>query len=127
MDMNTTNKLFQKYIYGWKTSNKQLILSVCDPKCQITECYGPKYDGIKQIEKWIDDWVDKNHQVEQWDILDSYFDSQSLTAVYEWTFACYSEKRDHHFKGCSVVRFNKEYIENIREYRMEPVHYYPYR
>lgn len=47
--------------------NKQqtIILSVCDPSCQITECYGPKYDGMKQIEAWVDDWVNKNLQVKQ--------------------------------------------------------------
>ncbi|WP_353947609.1 hypothetical protein ABNN70_09070 [Sporolactobacillus sp. Y61] len=127
MNTHEMSHLFVQYVNGWKTSNKRLILSVCDPLCEITECYGPKYHGIGQIERWIIDWISKNHRVSQWDILGSFFDLPARTAVFEWTFACYSDHRDHYFKGCSIVQFNQMYITRIKEFRMEPEQYYPFK
>lgn len=120
------DRLFQNYVNGWKKSDKQLILSTCDVTCEIIECYGPVYKGTNQIESWIDAWISRHHRVKQWDILSNYIDTASLTAVFEWAFKCYSGKKDHHFKGCSVVQYNSTYITCIKEYRMEAVHYYPY-
>ncbi|MCO7124375.1 hypothetical protein NIE88_01080 [Sporolactobacillus shoreicorticis] len=127
MNRDEMGRLFQSYVNGWKKSDKQLILSTCDASCEIVECYGSVYKGTKQIETWIDAWINRKYRVKQWAIINQYVDTVSLTAVFEWSFKCYSENKDHHFNGCSIVQYNRRSIQCIREYRMEAVHYYPYQ
>jgi len=113
--MQTTSNIIQKYVNGWKTNDRDKILSVLTEDCIIIESHGPTYTGKKAISRWIDDWIHKGNVVNQFDIL-SYYWSKDVVFV-EWIFECTVNDKIHRIEGCSIFKFRDGAISFIREYR----------
>lgn len=127
MNKQKKKKLFEKYIIGWKSNNREQILSVLTEDCIIVECYGPMYQDKEQVQQWIDDWINSDHYVNRWEIYETLFDDIAGTAAFVWEFECFANNKHHRFKGSSIVKYNNGLIKEIKEFRMEPNHYFPYK
>lgn len=89
-----------------------------------SECYGPEYIGIDQIEQWFQDWNDKG-SVLQWDI--KQIIKQGNTVVVEWYFKCDYNGNKMGFDGVTIAKFNRDnMIYNLKEFQSKAEHYNPY-
>jgi uncharacterized protein (DUF488 family) len=80
MTQNEMEHLFREYVAGWLLNEPQRVLNVLDPHCVVIESHGPKYDGVNQIERWINDWIDRGHSIITWNIQSGYFDHELNSA-----------------------------------------------
>ena len=111
-------QLIQTYVDGWKENNIHKILKPLTDDCIIVESHGPTYHGKEQIRQWFAFWKEEKGKVLHWDIESFYFTQEENTAFFEWDFACNVRGKDYHLPGVSLVKFNKNKICHIHEYRM---------
>lgn len=111
-------KLIQQYVDGWKENNLNKIISCLTSDCTVIESHGPTYYSVEDIKKWFSFWLQGNGKVEKWEIASFYFIETEQTALFEWDFSCVSQGVKYHLPGISVVRFIKDKISFIHEYRM---------
>ncbi len=116
-------RIVETYTQGWERGNKEQILSVLNTDCTIIESHGPLYRGLQKVELWIDDWKKKRNRVMRWDIK-SFYVLQD-TVLFEWHFQCMVDNMAHAFDGISIVKFSKNKISYIREYKTTAPLYTP--
>lgn len=111
-------ELIQRYVDGWKENNVGKITKPLAKDCIIIESHGSTYRGIEQVKQWVDFWIKDNGKVIRWEITSFYFVKKERVALFEWDFACTAGGKNHALFGISIVRFTKNKITFIHEYRM---------
>jgi hypothetical protein len=115
MKEQLARQLVNDYVEGWVGSEITRILSPLSDKCYITESHGPTYHGLKEVERWANEWF-KTGKVDKW-TTDSFFYTEN-TAFFEWSFTCTVDGKTDSIDGASVVQFKGDKIYHIHEYRM---------
>ena len=114
-------EVIRKYFKSW--INKD-IKDVFSEDIVYSECYGPKYLGIRQVIRWFEDWNTKG-SVLKWDI--KQITTVNKTVFVEWYFECDYEDSVGGFDGVTIAKFNDSMkIYDLREFQSKAEHYYPY-
>lgn len=109
-------QLFHSYVEGWKTGDREKILSTLDLECVIIESYGPTYRGKEMVGRWIDSWLAPGNTVDRWDV--TSLSTGEEACFFEWFFECTYDGDRSGFEGASIVRVRDEKIIFLREYAM---------
>ncbi|MBI1984605.1 MAG: nuclear transport factor 2 family protein [Candidatus Wildermuthbacteria bacterium] len=118
MNVELAKQLIQKYVDGWKENDIEKIIAPLSDECVIIESHGPTYQGIKQVKKWFEYWVQEKGRVIRWEITSFYFLGEENTAFFEWDFTCNAAGKGHELLGISLVKFSGGKISFLHEYRM---------
>jgi len=111
-------RLTQLYIDGWKENNINKIIQPLANNCVIVESHGPTYSNVKEIKQWFSFWKQEKGKVLHWKINSFYFIKKENIAFLEWNFVCNVSNKKHSLFGISIVKFQKNKISFIHEYRM---------
>lgn len=113
--------LIKHYVKGWKKGSEKIILDTIVPDCVVIESDGSVYRGSQTVARWIKNWNEEGSTVTIWDIA-SYYETSEV-AFFEWTFACVVKGQHRQFDGMSIVKFKKDKISYLREYKTtKPFH-----
>ncbi len=121
MDKTTIDQLVHCYVEGWKTGDREKILSTLNPECVVIEFYGPTYRGVEMVGRWIASWFAPGNRVTRWDITSLYIVDE--TCFFEWTFECIYMGDTSGFEGTSIARLQDRKISFLREYAMAAPRY----
>lgn len=122
--MNKREQLIKQCFHSWIVKNIEKFINCFSADVFYSECYGPEYHGIEQIEKWFIDW-NKQGAVLDWHI--KQFIHQDKVTVVEWFFKCNCEGKISGFDGVSIIFFNNDNkISLIKEFQSKAAHYSPY-
>ena len=77
--------IIKKYFQAWINKDIEVVKQTFSENAIYSECYGPEYHGLSQIEKWFEDWNNKG-QVLEWTIKRILECNNTLIA--EWYFKC---------------------------------------
>jgi hypothetical protein len=122
--MKNRENIVKQYFESWIIKDINIIEEYFSEKVKYIECYGPVYDGIKQIKKWFNDWQNGNN-VLQWDI--KRFIEFENTIVVEWYFKCEYNKNIDSFDGVSIIEFDENNkIILVKEFQSKVEHTFPY-
>lgn len=122
--MAEREKLIKRYFESWVKNDISSLEEVFDNSIIYSECYGPKYRGLKQVKQWFEDW-NKKGKVIRWDIK-SFIHDNNVTAV-EWFFQCKYNDEIRSFDGVSLIAFNGNgKIISLKEFQSKYEHNYPY-
>lgn len=117
-------KIIEDYFQAWIDNNQTIIDQVFASNIVYSECYGPEYHGIDEINQWFNDWHQKG-QVMRWDIKHMIY--QENQVVVEWNFQCVYKEKENQFDGVSIIEFNQHHqIEKVKEFQSKSNHTYPY-
>lgn len=112
----SSRKLIEQYLNGWREGDIQRITKILTKACIIIESHGPKYKGIKEIIKWIEDWNKNKNKINMWHIT-SFYQTEN-TAIFEWKFSCTVNGKLHNIDGISIAKIKNNKISFLREYKM---------
>lgn len=122
--MDIQENIIRKYFNAWISKEYDKLISIFSEEIVYSECYGPEYHGINQIEKWFYDW-NKRGTVRQWDVKQC-ISIENITIV-EWYFKCEYDNVVDGFDGVSIVKFNDDNkITELKEFKSNSEHYFPY-
>lgn len=117
-------EIVRDYFASWLRQDRSRFADIFADDVVYTECYGPEYHGLGQVERWFDDWNCRG-RVLVWDIREIYQDGDHLIA--EWYFQCVFDGVTDGCDGVSLIRFNPAgKIVSLREYQSKSEHVYPY-
>lgn len=112
------------YFNAWLTKNNSVLSEIFSADVIYTECYGPLYQGVSQIQRWFADW-NLRGTVLQWNIKNVL--ERGNTLCVEWYFCCEYDGVTDGFDGVSWIEFDETgKIVNLREFQSKSEHYYPY-
>ncbi len=84
--------------------------------CRYEECYGPVYEGVGELRRWIADMLGRQ-RVTAWDIHEVVPAADGCTLTVTWTFAAEEQEGPYVFDGASIIRFDEAgRIERVREF-----------
>lgn len=112
------------YFAAWLTGDASELpnLFACD--AVYSECYGPEYRGLHQIQRWFADW-NRRGKVLRWEIRHAIECGNTLCA--EWYFQCEYDGNVDGFDGVSWIEFDKDgKIKALREFQSRAEHCFPY-
>jgi hypothetical protein len=89
-----------------------------------SECYGPEYQGMAEIQMWIEAMLGQQ-QVLEWRIK-QFIHSEDIV-VTEWFFKDRTAEGCHEFDGVSIIGFQGGKIGSVKEFSSESNHRTPYR
>lgn len=115
------NQLVLNYVEGWKSGDREQILSTLDPACVVIESYGPTYRGKEMVGRWIDSWFAPGNVVNRWDVTSLYVTDEAC--FFEWTFEGTYKGSRSGFEGASLARVSNGKIHFLREYAMTAPRY----
>jgi len=122
--MNNKQEIIRQYFKSWIKKDISIIEKHFSENVKYIECYGPEYNGIKQIRLWFNDW-NKENNVLKWEI--KRFIENKNIVVAEWFFECEYDKNIDGFDGVSIVEFNENNkIEVVKEFQSKAEHTFPY-
>jgi len=122
--MENKQYIIKHYFESWINKDISIIEKYFSKNIKYIECYGPEYNGIKQIRQWFNDWNNKN-SVLRWDIK-RYIECNNIIVV-EWFFECEYEENVSGFDGVSIIEFEKnDKIILIKEFQSKAEHTFPY-
>ena len=122
--MENKEKIINQYFESWINKDISIIEKHFSQNIKYIECYGPEYNGIKQICKWFNDWNNGNN-VLKWDI--KRFIEIKNTVVVEWFFECEYDKNISGFDGVSIIEFDdNNKIILVKEFQSNAEHTFPY-
>lgn len=123
--MPTTNETaVRRYFECWLTQNSAPLPDLMHPNVLYTECYGPQYMGLEQVQRWFCDWH-KHGRVLRWDIRATHELDRLL--VCEWYFECCCDGKTDGFDGVSLITFAADgRILTVRQFSSKAEHYCPY-
>lgn len=122
--MENREELIKHYFAAWVENEPGCLGEVFAPGIVYSECYGPEYRGIGQIQKWFSDWNRKG-KVLEWRI--KKFLHQGNDTVAEWYFCCEFEGERGGFDGVSWVQFDEAgKICQLKEFQSKAEHIFPY-
>lgn len=120
MDKET---MIRRYFDAWLRADGTVLPALFAENAVYSECYGPEYHGLAQIERWFKDWNAHGH-VLQWTIKRILCTENTCTV--EWYFACQYDGLAS-FDGVSLVDFNADgKIQKLAEFQSEAKHTFPY-
>jgi hypothetical protein len=123
--MDIREKRVYDYFNSWITKDHSHLDSIFASDITYIECYGPVYNGIKQIKKWFSDW-NKQSTVLEWRIK-QFIHENHIIAV-EWYFKCDCGGKISGFDGVSLIEFDdKNKIKSVKEFQSKSEHIYPYQ
>ncbi len=124
MQIESREKLIQIFFGLWLGKGNTDLHSIFSEDVEYTECYGPVYMGIDQVERWFVNWQKKG-KVFSWDIKNIIH--QNNFCVVEWNFNYqYDDTRDN-FDGVTILEFDEnDKIKSAKEFQSKSQHYYPY-
>lgn len=112
------------YFTAWLNNDIHAFQDILSDNIIYSECYGPEYRGINQVNTWFKDWNQRG-AVTKWDI--KQFVHQYNITVVEWYFECIYDNSIAGFDGVSLIEFDDEgKITSIKEFQSKSEHYYPY-
>ena len=95
--------------------------------CRYEECYGPVYEGLDELHRWIEDMLVRQ-VVTAWDIHEYIPAADEQTLSVTWTFAAREEERSYAFDGVSLIHFNEAgLIDRVREFKAKRNRVFPQR
>lgn len=116
--------IIRTYFDCWLKKDGRKLRDIFSKDIVYSECYGPEYIGIGQIEKWFEEW-NKKGTVIKWDIKRCVENGNTIAV--EWYFECDYEGNVDGFDGVTLATFGKDNkISDLREFQSKPQHYYPY-
>ena len=59
-------EIIRNYFSCWLNKDENPLTDIFADNIIYSECYGPEYRGIRQIQQWFHDWNQKG-TVEKWD------------------------------------------------------------
>ena len=112
------------YFNAWIDNNVHVLQDILSDDILYSECYGPEYRGLNQVNIWFTDW-NKCGAVRRWDI--KQFVHQKNISVVEWYFECIYDNTIDGFDGVSLIEFGDDgKIISIKEFQSKSEHYFPY-
>lgn len=112
------------YFEAWLSKNGTALSMIFADDVVYSECYGPEYRGLNQIQRWFSDW-NLRGTVLQWDIRNT-IESGSTLCV-EWYFRCEYDGNVDGFDGVSWIEFDDcGKIKALREFQSKAEHCFPY-
>lgn len=114
----------RRYFDCWLSQNGAPLAQLFNPDVVYTECYGPEYIGLAQVQRWFHDWHEHG-RVLRWDI-QAVHELPNLL-VCEWYFECCCDGHTDGFNGVSLVTFDEAgRILTLREFSSKAEHVWPY-
>lgn len=122
--MNLRETIVRNYFDAWINNNDSVLNNIFDNDIIYSECYGPEYHGLNQINMWFSDWH-KHGRVIKWDI--KKFMHDDFITIVGWYFECDYHKNIDGFDGVSIIEFTDENkIKSVKEFESKKEHRYPY-
>lgn len=116
--------IIEAYFSAWILKDAAVLSSVFADDVIYSECYGPEYRGLQQIQRWFADW-NRRGTVLQWDI--HHVIQCGNTVCVEWYFRCDYDGNADGFNGVSWIEFDETgKIQALREYQSKAEHCFPY-
>ncbi len=117
-------EIVKRYFNCWIKKDFSILEEVFNKEVYYSECYGPAYKGLDQVEKWFKDWNEKG-TVLVWDIKEHVVYDNIL--VCQWYFECEYKGKVDGFNGVSWITFSEEdRIIELKEYQSKVPIYFPY-
>jgi len=117
-------KTVRDYFAAWLAKDASVLPAVFAKDIVYSECYGPEYRGLEQIQNWFADW-NRRGTVLQWDIKNMILCGNTVCA--EWYFRCKYDGNTDGFDGVSWIEFDAEgQICALREFQSKAEHCFPY-
>ena len=117
-------EIIRKYFACWLNKDEKPLTDIFAEDIIYSECYGPEYHGIRQIQQWFHDWNQKG-TVQKWDVKQIYISRN--TAIIEWYFQCNYCNTPGAFDGVTIAQFDgNNKIYNLKEFQSKCDHEYPY-
>ena len=122
--METKENIVRQYFESWINKDINIIEKYFSENIKYIECYGPEYNGIKQIRQWFNDWNNGNN-VLQWNV--KRIIEHKNTIIAEWFFECEYDKNISGFDGVSIIEFDENNkIKLVKEFQSKAEHIFPY-
>lgn len=116
--------IIETYFAAWLGKDDAALSSVFADNVIYSECYGPEYHGLDQIQRWFADW-NRRGTVLRWDIKNMI--ECGNTVCVEWFFCCEYDGNTDGFDGVSWIEFNERgKIMALREFQSKAEHCFPY-
>lgn len=116
--------LISKYFDMWISRDFTGLERIFATDIYYSECYGPEYFGMAQINLWIDAML-KKQKVLEWTI--KRFMHDKNTVIVEWFFKEQQGEVVHGFDGVSIIEFNLDgKVYSIKEFESKAEHTAPY-
>ena len=116
-------EIIRKYFKAWIDVDIETVKRTFTDNIIYTECYGPEYHGLSQIENWFVDWHKKG-KVLEWTI--KRIIEQNHTLIVEWYFKCNYDGNVDGFDGVTIADFDDMRIFRLHEFQSKSEHTYPY-
>ncbi len=114
----------RRYFNTWVENDPGCLPEIFGETIVYSECWGPEYRGLGQIERWFEDW-NKRGRVLEWRIK-GFLHEGSKTAV-EWYFRCECDGSVDGFDGVSLIEFDEAgKIVSLKEFQSKAEHVFPY-
>ncbi len=114
----------KQYFEAWLKKDGSELKNILADEIYYSECYGPEYVGIKEVEQWFYAWNQAGN-VLKWEI--KKYIEQNNTIIAEWYFECEYEGNRDGFDGISWIVFdNEKKICSVKEFQSQSEHYRPY-
>ncbi len=122
--MEKREQTIRRYFSSWVENDPDCLPEIFAENIVYSECYGPEYRGLGQIQKWFSDW-NKRGRVLEWNIK-GFLHQGSKTAV-EWYFRCEYDGSTDGFDGVSLIEFDEAgKIVSLKEFQSKAEHVFPY-
>lgn len=123
--MGEREEIIRSYFNAWVKKDASNLENYFHQNIYYSECYGPEYNGIKQIKQWFSEW-NKVGSVLVWRIKQILHQEHIYTV--EWYFECDYENNIAGFDGVSIIEFNnKNEIISLKEFQSKAEHVQPYQ
>lgn len=117
-------EILKNYFTAWINKDIETVRQTFSENAVYSECYGPEYHGLSQIEKWFEDWNQRG-QVLEWTI--KRILQQNQTVIAEWYFKCSYDGNVDGFDGVTIADFDGDMkISKLCEFQSKAEHVYPY-
>lgn len=114
----------REYFSMWVRRDFSRFDALFARNCRYEECYGPVYEGLDELHRWIDAQLEAQI-VEYWDIHEVMPVDARDVLVVTWTF-CAKEDRRYCFDGASIIAFDEDgKIAHVREFKAEHERFFP--
>ncbi len=121
MDKKT---IISTYFQCWLCQDRTGFEDIFSENVVYSECYGPEYNGLLQVNRWFDDW-NQHGKVLVWEIKHIWQDGD--TCIAEWYFSCEYMGAVAGFDGVTLARFGSDNkILMIQEFQSKAEHEFPY-
>ncbi len=122
--MEKREKAIRRYFRAWVENDPGCLPEIFGEDIIYSECYGPEYRGLGQIQRWFADW-NKRGRVLEWSVK-GFLHQGSKTAV-EWCFRCEYDGNTDGFDGVSLIEFDRAgKIVSLKEFQSKAEHVFPY-